>query len=112
MESILASDAERRDLIDQIDVADIHPSAAITLEADVVEDFLWILSGIDGGLELVIQMSYDFTATPTTNWYQHLGSPIRLLPLLASAAAHLVLWLLASWIIDKQAAVKSEEFVS
>ena len=33
-------------------------------------------------------------------------------PLLASAAAHLVLWLLASWIIDKQAAVKSEEFVS
>jgi len=36
VESFLASDAERRDLIDQIDVAYIHPSAAITLEADVV----------------------------------------------------------------------------
>jgi hypothetical protein len=112
MRSFLASDAERRDLIDQIDVADIHPSAAITLEADVVEDLLWVLSGSDGGLVLVIQMSYDFAATPTTNWNQHFGSPIRFLPLLASASAHLVLWLLASWIVYQQAAVKSEEFVS
>ena len=112
MESFLASDAERRYLIDQIDVADIHPSAAIALEADVVEDLLWVLSGSDGGLELVKQMSYDFTAAPTTNWNQHFGSPIRFLPLLASAAAHLVLWLLASWIIYQQTAVKSEELVS
>jgi len=112
VDSFLASDAERRYLIDQIDVADIHPSAAIALEADVVEDLLWVLSGSDGGLELVKQMSYDFTAAPTTNWNQHFGSPIRFLPLLASAAAHLVLWLLASWIIYQQAAVKSEELVS
>jgi len=100
VESILAGDAERRDLFDQIDMANVHPSAAISLEADVVEDLLRVLASSDCILELVIQVCYDFAAAPTTNWYQHLESPIRLLPLLASASAHLVLRLLASWVID------------
>tara|TARA_B100000029_G_C17212542_1_gene828637 strand:+ start:82 stop:585 length:504 start_codon:yes stop_codon:yes gene_type:complete len=112
VESILASDAEGCDLINQIDVTNIHPSAAISLEADVVKDFLRVLASIYCGLELVIQVRYDLAAAPTTNWYQHLESPIRLLPLLASASAHLVLRLLASWVINQQAAVKSEVLIS
>jgi hypothetical protein len=53
-------------------VTDIHASAAISLQAKIVENFLCILTCINGGLVLFIEVCDDLAATPTSYWNKHL----------------------------------------
>jgi hypothetical protein len=53
-------------------MANIHSSAAIALKANIVENFLRVLAGIDCGLVLVIEVCDNLAATPTSYWNKHL----------------------------------------
>jgi len=65
--------AEWNDFIDQIDVSDVHTTAAISLEADCIECIADTCPFGDFVVELIPFVSNNDTTAKTTDWYYHLS---------------------------------------
>lgn len=53
-------------------MADEHPAAAVSLNAEVIEDLLGILAISDRLLVLLVDVGDDLATTPTPYWNQHI----------------------------------------
>jgi len=53
-------------------MADEHPAAAVSLNAEVIEDLLGILAISDRLLVLLVDVGDDLATTPTPHWNQHI----------------------------------------
>jgi hypothetical protein len=57
--------------IDELDMGQKHPSAAIALQFEVVQDFLVILSCLGPSRVFLIQVADHLTASKTSYWDYH-----------------------------------------
>jgi len=76
-----------------------HPATAVTLDFEIGEYVSCVFTCFHALHIAVPKVTDDLTTTKTSNWNEHLESPVGLLLLLASTAAHLMLGLLAPGIV-------------
>ncbi len=76
-----------------------HSATAVTLNLEIGEYISCVFTCFYALHITVPKVTYDLTTTKTSNWNEHLESPVGLLLLLTSAAAHLMLGFLATGVV-------------
>ena len=94
-------------------MSDVHSAAAVTLQTHGIEGFSVGFTIRQQLLEFFPLVGDNAAATETSYWNNHLlTSSIGLLLLATSTTSKLVLWFLASGIVDQKAAIKAKIFIA
>ena len=67
--------SQRRDLLYEIGVRDDHSAAAVSLDTEVIENLLGVLSHVHALLEFGICRTNDLSACEASDGYDHMISP-------------------------------------
>lgn len=97
--------AQRDYLVHQVGVRYDHAAAAVSLQPQVIEHLLGVLSQLDPLKVRLIDAPYDLAASEAPYRDDHVSSPVGLLPLLPGAAAKRLLRKLPAWVADQERAV-------
>ena len=94
-------------------MSNVHASAAVALQANLVKSVSIAFTVCQQLLEFFPLVGDNAATTETSYWNNHhLTSSIGLLLLATSTTSKLVLWLLATWVVDEEAAVEAKVLVS
>ena len=59
-------------LVYEVDMAEEHSPAAVSLKTEIIQDLCWILSSFHSSAEFLVKVPYYFPACEASDWDDHL----------------------------------------